>query len=783
MRSFTKHRIAMFLIFLIVSPIIYKTNSLIKSFENKSYHEAIVIIGDENFTPANGVVGGNGTPGNPYVICNWTFSGDDVSITIMDTNAYFVIKNCTITNSTTGIRFQNVRNGSVENVRIEDTQYPITSFYSEICFSECYIFNYTEVKFGNTICTIENSEFCNGIIMYIQDDSIVVIENSTFSACGTAIYTLSRVEVYIRNTSLFKCDAGIMSNDFAKVTVEKSIFENCDAALYAIHSIVYCNETIFQNNGVGVDLINTKFGFFSNNTFVNDSILPEGESFLNLVVENSTVNGRKIFVLKNGDYEITGDAGEVIIYNATARIQNGSAEGGDVFIVGEKARMYIENYSIMREGTAIIVNASEINLRNFTARYCEKIGDIENSEVFVINSLFENNYGRFEIKTSSGLILNSTFRDNDDTALWVEWSANITIKNNVLSNNSVGGIMINFCRNCTIMNNTFYGCGVYLHGGENTLWSYTTNSFLNNTVNGKKLLFYLNQSDIMVGDAGEIIAVKCRNITFYGGNYSLSDVGVQVLFSQDIKFLHCNASWNRWHGLYVCFSRNITFLNCTSAGNRWAGLYIYRDDNVSVMNSTLILNRIGALIYSSNVYINNSRISRNFMGVEMDSSFSSTITENIFKLNDDYAIKLDGCTNCTIYRNYFYGNRGSGLNFSPKNVQAYDNSHNLWNSTEFGNYWADWANNNDTNDMNNDGIVDYPYPIDGGSRDYMPLKESPVVLEVKRVWAIAQLSLYTLLLIISLWMRHTRNLTYYPKRKRRNFPREEKYQKILEKRS
>ena len=217
-----------------------------KSFENKSYHEAIVIIGDENFTPANGVVGGNGTPGNPYVICNWTFSGDDVSITIMDTNAYFVIKNCTITNSTTGIRFQNVRNGSVENVRIEDTQYPITSFYSEICFSECYIFNYTEVKFGNTICTIENSEFCNGIIMYIQDDSIVVIENSTFSVCGTAIYTLNRVEVYIRNTSLFKCDAGIMSNDFAKVTVEKSIFENCDAALYAIHSIVYCNETILS---------------------------------------------------------------------------------------------------------------------------------------------------------------------------------------------------------------------------------------------------------------------------------------------------------------------------------------------------------------------------------------------------------------------------------------------------------------------------------------------------------------------------------------------------------
>jgi len=786
MRNSMIRRIAIFIIFLVTLPIIYKmiaTPHLIKSFESRSYHEAIVIIGDENFTSANGVVGGNGTPENPYVISNWTFSGDDVSITIMDTNAHFVIKNCTIANSTTGIRLQNVRNGSVDNLRIENTQYPITSFYSNISFSDCSVSNYTEIKFGNSICTIENSEFSSGFVLYVQDDSAVVIMNSTFFDCGNTIYTLNKVEVYIENSSFFQCDKGIMPNDFANVKIERSTFEYCDTAIYATKSVIFCNETEFKNNGMGINIINAKLGFFSNNTFVNNSILPEGKSFLNLTVENSTVNGRKIFVFKNGDYEITGDAGEVITYNATARMQNGSAAGGDVFVVCEKSRIYIENYSILLEGTAIIANASDIILRNSTVCSCKKIGNIENSYVFFANSLFENNYKRLYIKTSSGTILNSSFRDNNDTAIWLEWNTYMTIKNNYLSNNSVGGIMINFCRNCTIINNTFQGCGVYLHGGENALWSYTTNNFVNNTINGKKLLFYLNQSDVTVGDAGEVIAVKCKNLTFYGGNYSLSDVGVQVLFSQNIMFINCTASWNRWHGLYVCFSQNITFLNCTSTENRWAGLYLYRDDNVSVMNCSQTLNHIGILIYSSDVYIKNSEISRNFMGVEMDSSFNSTITENIFKLNEDYAIKLDGCTNSTIYLNYFYGNGGSGLNFSAENVQAYDNSQNLWNSTEFGNYWADWANNNDTNDANGDGIVDYPYPIEGGSKDYIPLKDSPVVFEIKFACAVTQLSLYTLLLIISPWKSPTRNLSHYLKKKRRNFQKEEKFLKTLEKRN
>lgn len=88
-----------------------------------------------------------------------------------------------------------------------------------------------------------------------------------------------------------------------------------------------------------------------------------------------------------------------------------------------------------------------------------------------------------------------------------------------------------------------------------------------------------------------------------------------------------------------------------------------------------------------------------------------------------------------IYNNTFSYNNGVTDTYSAQHVQAYDSgSNNWWNTTGtsdkhgYGNYWYDWANNNDTNDQNpHDGIVDWPYTIDGsaGAKDYYPLTNAP----------------------------------------------------------
>ncbi|MCD6275277.1 MAG: copper ABC transporter substrate-binding protein, partial [Thermoplasmata archaeon] len=55
---------------------------------------------------------------------------------------------------------------------------------------------------------------------------------------------------------------------------------------------------------------------------------------------------------------------------------------------------------------------------------------------------------------------------------------------------------------------------------------------------------------------------------------------------------------------------------------------------------------------------------------------------------------------------------------------------NYWNNSKYGNYYQWWAERNDTNDKNGDGIVDYPWVMNENNTDYHPLK-SPYVWKVE----------------------------------------------------
>ncbi|MFO7618708.1 MAG: right-handed parallel beta-helix repeat-containing protein [Thermoplasmata archaeon] len=79
----------------------------------------ITIEANAGFTPANGVVSGNGSEPNPYVIAGWGLnnSGSPHAILIQDTTAHFVIMDCLIYGNATGsgIILSNVANGTVRS--------------------------------------------------------------------------------------------------------------------------------------------------------------------------------------------------------------------------------------------------------------------------------------------------------------------------------------------------------------------------------------------------------------------------------------------------------------------------------------------------------------------------------------------------------------------------------------------------------------------------------------------------------------------------------------------
>jgi len=56
-------------------------------------HTPILIVGNADFTPANGVSSGTGTPSDPYVIEGWDINASTaVGIDVRNTNTPFVIR-------------------------------------------------------------------------------------------------------------------------------------------------------------------------------------------------------------------------------------------------------------------------------------------------------------------------------------------------------------------------------------------------------------------------------------------------------------------------------------------------------------------------------------------------------------------------------------------------------------------------------------------------------------------------------------------------------------------
>ena len=207
-------------------------------------------------------------------------------------------------------------------------------------------------------------------------------------------------------------------------------------------------------------------------------------------------------------------------------------------------------------------------------------------------------------------------------------------------------------------------------------------------------------------------------------------------------------------GLGLGLSNNNTLKNNNIAKNG-DGIYLYDDSTNNIMSGNNITNNgNGIVLYSptSNNTISGNNITNNQDGIYLKSSTNNTISGNNITNNQDGGIGLDSSSNNNtiysnlisnnenygisiwsgsydlIYNNSFYYNHGSGDAYNSSHVQVRDEgSNNSWNTTTgIGNYWHDWANNNDTNDNNNDGIVDWPYKIDGtiGVRDKYPLKNA-----------------------------------------------------------
>ncbi|MDI6917447.1 MAG: right-handed parallel beta-helix repeat-containing protein, partial [Thermoplasmatales archaeon] len=187
-------------------------------------HEPIYINGNDDFVVGeNGVVSGNGTEDDAYIIEGWDIDASTTNgIDIENTDVYFIIGNCTIHNgkynSKNGIYFYNVTNSKIDNVFSYTNYYGVRLDYSS----------------NNSItdCTIYNN--CDGIHPYYSSNNVV-------NACNIYDNGYSINLEYSSNNSIANCS--VYNNYYGSIYLGLSSNNN---------RITNC--TVYNNSGYGIFL-------------------------------------------------------------------------------------------------------------------------------------------------------------------------------------------------------------------------------------------------------------------------------------------------------------------------------------------------------------------------------------------------------------------------------------------------------------------------------------------------------------------------------------------------
>ncbi len=382
-------------------------------------HEPILISSDNEFTPANGVVGGSGIENDPYIIENWSISKAYYSgITVSNTTAYFIIRNCLVDGLvgswyTYGTYLSSAINGRVEN------------------------------------CTSKNYDL--GIFFSGSDNSMAVKNDISGCYDGIAIWWNSSNNTVVNNIS---------SNNYYGVDVfvsDNNRIENNTANLvtYAGILIDYSSGITAKNNtfgGCAIQIRGTEVSHYNTHTMINN-----------------TVDGKPIYYYADASgIVVPDDAGEVILANCSnATVENVNTSNSSLGIeLAFTKNSLVTNNIVENNKWGIFLTYSDNNA-------------ITNNTV----GLNKYDYGIGLHYSDNNRIENNTMNWDTYNGIYLERSGNNIITNNTSSNSCYGIRLFdsgnNIIVNNSIDSNNCYG--VMLHYSSNNNWIYH-NNFVNNSV-------------------------------------------------------------------------------------------------------------------------------------------------------------------------------------------------------------------------------------------------------------------------------------------------------------
>jgi parallel beta-helix repeat protein len=542
---------------------------------NKS-HLPIRIDNNGDFTPANGVSGGDGSQANPWIIEGWDINGAGFGycINIGDTTDYFVVRDCYL-HDAYGIGAWPYDSGLIL-YRVENAK-----------------------AANNTVSS--NSD--TGILLHLSNNNIIV--NNTVSSNGNAgifLGTSSNGNTVANNTALSNNNFGILlyrsSSNIIFNNTASSNNDNGILLYLSCYSNIINNNIVSSNVNSGIAL-NTCDG----NTIVNNSASWNTWTGISFYQSSSNTVANNTVFSNNYGIGLGTDSNDNTIEGNTVSLNNNNginlwASGTGNIIANNNA--FSNTQSGIFLGSSSNGNTIANNNASSNGNFGIQIYSSSNYNTIINNNAWGNFYSGINFYSSSdNFVASNTASSNVNSGIRLESSTFNTLVNNTASSNTQDGISL------------------YTSSNDNII-----------------------ESNMASSNIGNGIGINsCSNNTVESNTVSNNDFGFKLDFSSNNTITNNTILLNNIYGLFLYTSSSNIITNNIASSNNGFGIFLGTSSNGNTIESnTASNNNLGINLYqsSSNTVVNNTVLNNNY-GMYLDSAIGNTIYHNNFISNANQA--------------------------------------------------------------------------------------------------------------------------------------------------
>ena len=535
-------------------------------------HAPISINGNAAFTPANGVTGGSGIPGDPYIIEGWEIDAtNEIGIKIINTDMPFIIRDVAIhsdgSNEKVDIFLGWLQDGLVDNATLTENKYAL----SLLITSNVTIVNSTMAgyEYGMHIDRGDNTTLVNNTmapttrraIRLTQSENLTMSGN-TFTSDGIWIQEYGDVPSFY--------DSHTITTDNLVNGKPLYYHKNCDGLDIdgiPIGQLILVNCTNVRV--ANVDITDTVYGiqmFYADGASITDSSISAREHAVEVMFSpDVTLSNVDIHDTGWGLYVGTSDGFSVSNSTFTSTSEGGVSLGGS-------SNGTIEGNEFISSGVGLGLSLEQHDTLT-----------IQDNTVNGEPLLYHRNCNGLDIdSTPVGqlIVVNCTDVrvanvDASDTTLGIVMShvSGAVISDNVVDRGTRGGISVTSSDDIMLNGNTITACGangLYVSGVNDAV-------ITGNQVTG-------SQYD-------GIRAGTMDNVTIAGNDFSNNGWnGASVKYATNVTITGNVLSNNNMSGAHVYSSEWATITGNEALSNLEHGLYLRHTDNSTVAANSVSSN-------------------------------------------------------------------------------------------------------------------------------------------------------------------------------------------------